>query len=160
MVKLHRQQGFTLLETLIGMLILSIVALALGGTFFVGYQALTAEANQLSADKALSGAAMELVPDLSTSTVTASSLPLTPGTATFLTLTYGGPPVTVTYTIDASGNLLRSVAAGRTTVVARGMKSLDLASAGCVFTVTLVPSAVQTPQTLTVAERVGVNGCD
>jgi prepilin-type N-terminal cleavage/methylation domain-containing protein len=150
-----RQGGFTLVELLVAIALSALVALVLAQTFLVGYGVLTAESRALAGDTAISTATLSLTRDLSSGTVS-SALPdsLTAGSGT-LSLSYGNPAVTVSYSIDAAGNLIRSVA-GVSSVSSRGLQQL-LVTAGtpaCFLSVTLTPSAVgATPQTVQIGQR-------
>jgi len=150
--------GFTIIEAAIGLLVLALITGALASTFLVGYSVISKEANQISADSALSSASLPLLRDLSSSTTTVYAGPLTPGSNS-LVVTAGLPPTTVTYQIDAQGNLTRSVAGGATSVAARGLQTLALTTAGCQLTLTLTPKAIAVAQTLRVTQRTGATGC-
>ena len=155
----HAQAGFTLVELMVGMLITTVVALALGGAFLVGSRAISTEARQIAADQAVSTASLPFLRDL-TSATTASTGTITPGIGT-LTVTYGAPVTTVTYRIDANRNLIRTVGAS-STVAARGMQSVTIAPPGpaCYFTLTLTPSAAGAlSATMNVSSRIGPQGC-
>ena len=98
-----RQSGFSLVEMMLGLALMVVVSLALGGATVVGYRTFTAEARQIAAGNAVSGASLSLVRDLSSATA------FTIGTITrnngVLTVTYGSAPATVvTYRIDAAKN--------------------------------------------------------
>ena len=156
-----RQSGFSLVEMMLGLALMVVVSLALGGATVVGYRTFTAEARQIAAGNAVSGASLSLVRDLSSATA------FTIGTITrnngVLTVTYGSAPATVvTYRIDAANNLTRT-AGGSTSVAARGMQSVTIARAVnpvCDVTVTIRPSAVGAAAvTLRVSQRVGNRGC-
>lgn len=151
----RRQSGFTLIEMLMSLAIMTVVTVAMGGTFLVGYTAISREARAIAADTAISDASLTLTRDLqSAATVPTGSISSAGGT---LSLTYGSAPVTVVYTVDANKNLIRTVG-GQAFVAARGMTSVTVASAGCYATVTLQPSATgATAQTLNVGNRPG--GC-
>jgi prepilin-type N-terminal cleavage/methylation domain-containing protein len=132
-----RQRGFTLVEAAVGMAIVSLVTLAMAGTFLVGYQAVTKETRAISADTAVSHAAISLTRDLNS----AASIPTgTINSGSTLSLTYGSPSVTVVYSIDSSSELIRT-AGGVAKVAARGMTSVVISAAGCYATLTLQPSA-------------------
>lgn len=157
----RRQSGFSLVEMMLGLVLMTVVSLALAGATVVGYRTFTVETRQIGAGKAVSGATLTLVRDLSSATA------FTVGTITRnngqLQVTYGGPPATVaTYRIDAANNLTRTVG-GTTSVAARGMQSLTIARAAnpvCDVTVTIRPSAVGAAAvTLRVSQRVGPRGC-
>jgi type II secretory pathway pseudopilin PulG len=157
--RLRRQAGFTLVEAIVGTLIMTLVAMALGGTFAVGYRSLRTEARQIAAGQAVSRASIAMLWDLSS----ASAVPtgtISPGTGT-LSFTYGSPPVTAVYTVDANNNLIRT-AGGNARVAARGIQSLSVAAGNpaCYFTVTVQPSAVgSAAQTLNLSQRTGAQGC-
>ena len=157
----HRQTGFTLVEVMVGLLVMSLVAVAMASAFLVGYRTITTEARQLSADQAVSTASLPLVRDL-TSATTISQGTITPGVG-LLTITYGNGPVkTIRYRIDARSNLIRTLVGGASTVAARGMQSVRIAppAPACYYTVTLTPSAVgAVAATLNVSTRVGPQGC-
>lgn len=155
------QAGFSLLEMMVGLALMTVVSLALAGATVVGYRAFTVETRQIAAGKAVSGASLTLVRDLSSATT------FTTGTVArntgMLQMTYGIPPATVvTYRIDAADNLTRTTG-GSTSVAARGMQSLTIARAAnpvCDITVTIRPSAVGAAAvTLRVSQRVGTRGC-
>jgi prepilin-type N-terminal cleavage/methylation domain-containing protein len=155
----HRQAGFTLVEVMVGLLLGTVVSLALGSAFLVGYRTISQEARQIAADQAVSNASLPMVRDL-TSATTISTGTITPGVGT-LTITYGAPVTTVTYRINARNDVIR-VAAGVSTVAARGMASVRIAppAPACYSTVTLTPSAVgAVAVTLNVSTRVGAQGC-
>jgi type II secretory pathway pseudopilin PulG len=149
-----RQRGYTIVEALIGISILSIVTLVMAGTFLVGIRAISNESRVIAADNATSDASLLLVRDLSSAAaVTAGTI----NAGTPMTLTYGSPAITVVYSIDANGNLIRTVN-GTAQVAARGITSVTIAVAGCYATVTIQPSAVgATASTLNVSNRPG--GC-
>jgi Tfp pilus assembly protein PilE len=154
-----RQGGFTIVEAAIGLLLVVFITAALASTFLVGYTTISKEAKQISADNALSDASLMLLRDLSSSTITAYTGNLAPGNGRILRVSYGNPAVTVTYSIDAQGNLRRAVGGGSTSAAARSLQGLSLAVAGCQRTVTLTPSAIATAQTLQVTGRIGAAGC-
>jgi hypothetical protein len=146
---------------MLGLVLMTVVSLALAGATVVGYRTFTVETRQIAAGKAVSGASLTLVRDLSSAT-TFTTGTITPNTGT-LQVTYGIPPATVvTYRIDASNNLTRTVG-GSTSVAARGMQSVILTRAAnpvCAATVTLRPSAVGAAAVnLQVSQRVGNRGC-
>ncbi len=151
----RRQAGFTLIEMMVSLAIVTTVTIALGGTFIVGYTAINREAREIAADTAISDASLTLTRDLqSAAAVPTGSISAGVGA---LSLTYGSPAVTVVYTVDASSNLIRTFG-GNAFVAARGMTSVTIASPGCYATVTLQPSAVgAVAQTLNVSNRPG--GC-
>lgn len=147
----RRQAGFTLVEMIVGMLLLTIVSAVLAGTFLVGSRTITQEAREIAADMAVSTSTLVLTRDLSSAAIVPTGT-ITPGVNT-LAFTYGSPANTVTYQIDASLNLIRTVNA-QPFVAARGMSSVTITAAGCYMTVTLQPSAVgAAAQTLTVGNR-------
>jgi type II secretory pathway pseudopilin PulG len=154
MMRRTRQRGYTIVEALIGITILSIVTLVMASTFLVGVRAISNEARIIAADNATSDASLSLVRDLN------SAVAVTAGTinaATPMTLTYGSAPTTVVYSVDASRNLIRTVS-GSAQVAARGITSVTIAVTGCYATVTILPSAVgATASTLNVSNRPG--GC-
>jgi len=157
----RRQSGFSLVEMMLGLVLMTVVSLALAGATVVGYRTFTVEARQIAAGKAVSGATLTLVRDLSSAT-TLTIGTITPSVGT-LQVTYGAPPATiVTYRIDAANNLTRTVG-GTTSVAARGMQSLTIARAAnpvCDITVTIRPSAVGAAAvTLRVSQRAGTLGC-
>ena len=160
-----RRAGFTLVEMLISLAIMSIVGVVLAETFVVGYTTLSTESRQLAADNTASDASLWLTRDVDSSTIV-SVLPvtLTPGSATTIVLNYGAAPgTTVTYSIDSKGNLLRAVSGGNTGVAARGVASLKLALTGvgspvCDLTAAITPAATGAgPRTLQLGQRVA--GC-
>jgi prepilin-type N-terminal cleavage/methylation domain-containing protein len=157
----HRQAGFTLVEVMVGLLIMSIVAVALASAFLVGYRTITTEARQLSADQAVSTASLPLLRDF-TSATTITSGTITPGSVPPLTITYGNPVTTVRYRIDARNNLIRTVVGGASTVAARGMQRVVVAAPAppCYYTLTLTPSAIGAAAvTLNLSRRTGPQGC-
>jgi prepilin-type N-terminal cleavage/methylation domain-containing protein len=154
----YRQAGFTLVEAMVGLVILSIIMVALGGTFLVGYTTISREASAIAADTAVTSASFVLSRDM-TSSIKTSSLPATisPGSGS-LNFQYGSPSVSATYTIDANLNLLRTTG-GAASVVARGVQQMTVSAAGCVTTITILPSANgAAAQTLTMSQRVGAAG--
>ena len=157
MTRATRQRGYTIVEALIGITVLSIVTLVMASTFLVGVRAISNEARIIAADNATSDASLSLVRDLNS----AVTVPVgTINAATPMTLTYGSPAVTVVYSVDASGNLIRTVN-GSAQVAARGITSVTVALIGvstCYTTVTIQPSAVgASASTLNVSNRPG--GC-
>ncbi|HEV2013931.1 MAG TPA: prepilin-type N-terminal cleavage/methylation domain-containing protein [Candidatus Dormibacteraeota bacterium] len=148
------QRGFTLVEAIVGMAILTMASLAMAGTFLVAYKAVTKEAGVISADTAISHASITLTRDLNS----AAAIPT--GTIAFgstLTLTYGSPSVTVVYSITANNDLIRT-AGGTARVAARGMTSVVISAAGCYATLTLQPSATgAAAATLNLSNRIA--GC-
>jgi prepilin-type N-terminal cleavage/methylation domain-containing protein len=156
----NRQAGFSLVEVMVGVLMMSILAVALGGAFLVGYRTISTEARQISADQAVSNASLSLLRDF-TSATTITSGTITSGVGT-LTVTFGNPVTTVRYTIDATNNLIRTVVGGASTVAARGMQRVVVAAPvpPCYYTLTLTPSAVGAAAvTLNVSRRTGPQGC-
>lgn len=155
--RLRRQQGFTLVETVIALAIVTAITLALAGSFLVAGRSLSNEASTIAADTAISHASFTLTRDL------ASASPVPTGTVstsppTTLGLTYGSPPgTTVVYSINGNGDLVRT-AGGSTQVAARGIRSVIVVAAGCYLTATIQPSAAgAAPVTLNVGNRPG--GC-
>jgi type II secretory pathway pseudopilin PulG len=148
------QRGYTVVEALIAITILSIVVLVMASTFLVGVRAISNEARIIAADNASSDASLSLVRDLSSATtVTAGTI----NAATPMTLTYGAAPTTLVYSVDGNRNLIRTVN-GAAQVAARGITSVTVAVTGCYATVTIQPSAVgATASTLNVSNRPG--GC-
>jgi prepilin-type N-terminal cleavage/methylation domain-containing protein len=154
MTRSARQRGYTLIEALIVVTILSIVTLVMASTFLVGVRAISNEARVIAADNATSDASLSLVRDLNSAVAVAAG---TINAATPMTLTYGSGPSTVVYSLDANGNLIRTVN-GAAHVAARGITSITIAVTGCYATVTIQPSAVgATASTLNVSNRPG--GC-
>jgi prepilin-type N-terminal cleavage/methylation domain-containing protein len=149
-----KQRGFTLVEMMVALAILSIVSIAMAGTFLVASRAVTNEARAISADEAVSGASLWLTRDLNS----AVALPTgTVNSATTVTLQYGSPAVTVVYSVNTKNDLVRTVNGGATTA-ARGISSVTLTAAGCYATVTIQPSATgATAATFNVSNRPG--GC-
>jgi prepilin-type N-terminal cleavage/methylation domain-containing protein len=156
MTRARRQQGFTIIEALIGITILSIVTLVMASTFLVGVRAISNEARVIAADNASSDASLSLVRDLNSAN-TLPGGPVTINAASSVTLTYGSPAVTAVYIVDANSNLIRTVGVSAQ-VAARGITSVLIAPAGCYVTVTIQPSAVgATASSLNVSNRPG--GC-
>ncbi len=60
----QRQRGFTLVEMMVGLAILSIVTIAMAGTFLVASRAVSNEARAIAAHEAVSGASLWLTRDL------------------------------------------------------------------------------------------------
>jgi prepilin-type N-terminal cleavage/methylation domain-containing protein len=149
-----RQRGFTLVEAIVAMAILTIATVAMAGTFLVGYKAVTNEANLISADTAISHASIALMRDLES----AAAIPTgTINSGNTLTLTYGSPSVTVVYSITANHDLIRT-AGGVARVAARGMTSVVITRVGCYATLTLQPSATgAAAATLNLSNRIA--GC-
>ncbi len=149
-----RQQGFTLVEMMVGLAILSIVSIAMAGTFLVAYRALSNEARAIAADEAVSGASLWLTRDLNSATVLPAG---TVSTGKTVTLTYGSPAVSVVYSVTSNHDLVRTVN-GRAGAAARGVTSVVFSAVLCYATVTIQPSAIgATPTTFNVSNRPG--GC-
>ena len=154
MTRATRQDGYTIVEALIGIAVLSIVTLVMASTFLVGVRAISNEARIIAADTATSDASLSLIRDLNSAVVVTAG---TINAATPMTLTYGSAPTTVVYSVDGSRNLIRTVN-GTAQVAARGITSVTIAIAGCYATVTIQPSAVgASASTLNVSNRPG--GC-
>lgn len=150
------KQGFTLIEMMVGLAILSIVTVAMAGTFLVASRAVSSEARAIAADEAISGASLWLTRDLNSATAL-PPLPVTVNVASTLTLTYGSPPVVVVYSVDNNSDLVRTIN-GVATTAARGITSVSVSAAGCYTTVTIQPSAIgATAATFNVGNRPG--GC-
>ncbi|TMD22847.1 MAG: prepilin-type N-terminal cleavage/methylation domain-containing protein [Chloroflexi bacterium] len=150
------QRGFTLVEMMVGLAILSIVALAMAGTFLVASRAVSNEARTIAADEAVSGASLWLTRDFNSASPL-PALPVTVNLATTLTLTYGSPPVVVIYSVNNNRDLVRTVN-GLATTAARGVTSVTVTAAGCYATVAIQPSAIgATVATFNVSNRPG--GC-
>ena len=148
-----RQWGFTLVEAMVGIVIFAIVSLVMVSTFLVGYKTISTETRTIAADSAVSETSLRLVRDLnSANTLVAGTI----SGASTLTMTYGLPPVTVIYSVDANKNLIRTVN-GAAQVAARGITSVTIAiipAGGCYATVTIQPSATgATAKTLNVSNR-------
>jgi len=136
----RRQHGFTLVEMMVSMTIFTVVAVAMAGTFLVGYRAIGNEARVIAADTAISEASLWLTRDLN-STTTTLGCPCTIQAGSPMTLTYGVPPGTaVAYSIDASQNLIRTVNLSDQ-VAARGITRVSISWVGCYGTVSILPSA-------------------
>jgi prepilin-type N-terminal cleavage/methylation domain-containing protein len=156
----RRQAGFSLVELMVGVLMMSIVALALSGAFLVGYRTISTEARQISADEAVSSASLPMLRDF-TSATTITTGTINPGSVPPLTITYGNPAITVTYRISAANILIRTVGA-TSTVAARGIRRVTVAvpNPNCYYTVTITPSAVgAVAVTLNLSRRTGPQGC-
>lgn len=132
------QAGFTLVELMVGIALLAALSLAMAGTYLVGYRAINTETSTISADTASSNAIMWLTRDLNS----ADTIPTgTPIDATHsVTLTSGSGATSVTYTVDANRDLIRSTG-GTSQPVSRGITSVALNWSGCYGTVTIQPSA-------------------
>jgi prepilin-type N-terminal cleavage/methylation domain-containing protein len=155
MRRANRQRGFTLVEMLVGLTLLSVVTIAMAGTFLVASRAVSNEARTIAADEAVSGASLWLTRDLN------SAIALPAGTARLgnppVTLTYGSPVVTVTYSVNNRNDLIRTVN-GSARTAARGVTSVVFGAAGCYATVTIQPSATgAAAATFNVSNRPG--GC-
>lgn len=152
----QRQRGFTVVEMMVGLAILSIVTVAMAGTFLVASRAVSNEARAIAADEAVSGASLWLTRDLNSATALPAG-PVTISAGNPLTLTYGVPPVTVIYSIDNNSDLVRTVGVTPGTA-ARGVTSVTINATGCYVTVTIQPSATgATAATFNVGNRPG--GC-
>jgi prepilin-type N-terminal cleavage/methylation domain-containing protein len=149
-----RQRGFTIVEALLSIAILSIVTLVMASTFLIGYRTVSNEARVIAADTAVSGASLWLTRDIQT----AAAVPVgTISSASTVTLAYGSPAITVVYSVDATRNLIRTVN-GTGQVAARGITSVVITAAGCYTTVTIQPSATgAVARILNVGNRQG--GC-
>lgn len=148
------QRGFTVIEAMIGIAVFTIISLAMAGTFAIGYRAVNNEARVIAADTALSGASMWLTRDLNSETTMVAG---TIQAGSPLTLNYGSPPVSVTYSVDANRNLIRTVA-GNAQVAARGVTSVVITWSGCYGSASVLPSATgATAVVLNVSNRPG--GC-
>jgi prepilin-type N-terminal cleavage/methylation domain-containing protein len=131
------QRGFTLVEMMVGLALLSVISIAMAGTFLVAYRAVSNEARVVAADEAVSGASLWLTRDLNS----AIALPAgTVSTGKTVTLSYGSPVVTVVYSVNNNHDLIRSVN-GSARTAARGVTSVVFSAAGCYATVTIQPSA-------------------
>lgn len=155
MRRAQRQRGFTLVEVMVGLAILSLVTIAMAGTFLVASRAVSNEARIIAADEAVSGASLWLTRDLNS----AAALPA--GTARLgnppVTLTYGSPAVTVAYSVNANHDLVRTVN-GVAGTAARGVTSVVFSATGCYATATIQPSATGAiAATFNVSNRPG--GC-
>jgi prepilin-type N-terminal cleavage/methylation domain-containing protein len=150
------ERGFTLVEMMVAMAILSIIAVAMAGTFLVANRAVSGEARVIAADEAVSGTSVWLTRDLN-SAAALPALPVTINLGNTLTLTYGSPPVIIVYSVDANHDLVRTIN-GVATTAARGVTSVTVTPAGCYVTVTIQPSAAgATAATYNVGNRPG--GC-
>jgi prepilin-type N-terminal cleavage/methylation domain-containing protein len=150
------ESGFTLVEMMIAMAIMSIIAVAMAGTFLVANRAVSGEARVIAADEAISGASLWLTRDLNS----ASALPAGPVTISArnpLTLSYGSPAVTVVYSVDNNHDLVRTVN-GAAATAARGITSVTITAPNCYATVSIQPSATgAAAATFNVSNRPG--GC-
>jgi prepilin-type N-terminal cleavage/methylation domain-containing protein len=150
------QRGFTLVEMMVGMAILSVIAVAMAGTFLVANRAVSGEARVIAADEAISGASLWLTRDLNSANAVPAG-PVTISAGNPLTLSYGSPAVTVVYSVDNNQDLLRTVN-GTATTAARGITSVTITALGCYATVTMQPSATgAAAATFNVSNRPG--GC-
>ena len=150
------QRGFTLVEMMVGMAILSVIAVAMAGTFLVANRAVSGEARVIAADEAISGASLWLTRDLNSANAVPAG-PVTISAGNPLTLSYGSPAVTVVYSVDNNNDLLRTVN-GTATTAARGITSVTITALGCYATVTMQPSATgAAAATFNVSNRPG--GC-
>ena len=150
------QRGFTLVEMMVGMAILSVIAVAMAGTFLVANRAVSGEARVIAADEAISGASLWLTRDLNSANAVPAG-PVTISAGNPLTLSYGSPAVTVVYSVDNNQDLLRTVN-GTATTAARGITSVTITAPGCYATVTMQPSATgAAAATFNVSNRPG--GC-
>jgi prepilin-type N-terminal cleavage/methylation domain-containing protein len=155
----QEQQGFTLVEAMLGLAIFAVVSLAMASTFYVGYRSINNEARTIAADTAESETSIWLTRDLNS-----ADAPLPAGTIAFsnppLTFTYGQGATAVAYSVDANKNLLRTLNGGTAQVAARGITSVMISwvPGGCYGTVTIQPSASGAAAvTLNVSNRPG--GC-
>lgn len=148
------QRGFTLVEMMVSLALLAIVTAVMASTFLVGYTTITNEARTIAADTAVSQASLFLLRDLSTANTVVTGLV---SGASSVSFTYGSPAVTVTYTLDANQDLVRT-AGGTSAVAGRGITSVGITASGCYETVTIQPSAAGAAvSTLNVSNRPG--GC-
>ena len=67
--RLQRQRGFTLLETVIGLAIVTAITIALAGTFLIAGRSLSNEARTIAADTAISHSSFTLTRDLARATL-------------------------------------------------------------------------------------------
>ena len=81
---------------MVALALLSIITVAMAGTFLVGYRAVSNEARVIAADEAVSGASVWLTRDLNSATAL-PAIPVTVNLASTLTVTYGSPPITVVW---------------------------------------------------------------
>ena len=153
----RRQHGFTLVEMMVSMTIFTVVAVAMAGTFLVGYRAIGNEARVIAADTAISAASLWLTRDLNSATTTLGC-PCTIQAGSPMILAYGAPPGTaVVYSIDASQNLIRTVNLSDQ-VAARGITRVSISWVGCYGTVSILPSVTGSAAViLNVSNRPG--GC-
>jgi len=151
------QHGFTLVEMMVSMTIFTVVAVAMAGTFLVGYRAIGNEARVIAADTASNEASLWLTRDMNSASTTLGC-PCTIQAGSPMTLTYGAPPGTVVvYSIDASQNLIRTVN-GSDQVAARGITRVSISWVGCYGTVSILSSVTGSAAViLNVSNRPG--GC-
>jgi type II secretory pathway pseudopilin PulG len=155
-VGLGPQRGFTIVEAMLGIAVFTIVALAMAGTFLIGYRAISNETADISAGRATSDASIWLTRDLNSADTQPTGTIAFPNPA--ITFTYGAGATTVSYSVDANRNLIRTVA-GSAQVAARGITSVTIGAwTGCYGTITIQPSAAGEPAVvLHVSNRPG--GC-
>jgi type II secretory pathway pseudopilin PulG len=148
------KSGFTLVEAMVGVAIMTVVMIAMAGTFLVGSKTISNEARVIAADTAVSEASLTLTRDLNSySTIVGTTI----GGAATVTITYGSPPTTVVYSVDGNNNLIRTVN-GSDQTAARGISNIAIGTTGCYATVTIQPSATgASASTLNVGNRPG--GC-
>ena len=139
---------------MVGAALLTVITLAMAGTFLVAYKSLTNEARVVAADTAASHTSFTLTRDLaSAATVPAGTV----SSSSTVTLTYGAPLVTVVYSLNAKNELIRTVN-GSAQVAARDVTSVVITATGCYATATIQPSATgAAAYSLNVANRPG--GC-
>jgi prepilin-type N-terminal cleavage/methylation domain-containing protein len=156
----RRQRGFTLIELAINVAITGVIVVALGGTSVVGYAAINRSNATMAGDNATASVSVALTRDISSAAGVSPALPvtLTPSAGS-ITFTPAGSTPARTYTIDAAGNVVRTVG-GAATVAARGIAQLQFAagSSPCQMQVTITASkGTLGAQGLTVARR--MQGC-
>jgi len=150
----RRQQGFTLVEAMVGTVLLTMITVAMAGTFLVAYRTLTNEARVVAADTAASHASFTLTRDLASATTVPTG---TVSSSSTVTLTYGAPLASVVYSLNANNELIRTVN-GSPQVAARDVTSVVMTATGCYATATIQPSATSAAAfSLNVANRPG--GC-
>src|SRR3989442_2648914 len=103
----QRQRGFTLVEMMVGLAILSIVTIAMAGTFLVASRAVSNEARAIAADEAGSGASLWLTRDLNSAAALPAG-PVRPGEPP-VTLQYRSPVVILAYSVNDDNDLVRTV---------------------------------------------------
>jgi hypothetical protein len=140
----------------INVAITSIIVVALGGTFVVGYSAINRSNATMAGDNATANASVALTRDIGSAAGVSPALPvtLTPGAGS-ITFTPAGSTPPRTYTIDSAGNVVRTVG-GAARVAARGIATVQFAtgSATCQLQVTITASkGALGAQGLTVARR-------